>query len=309
MSALPDGHLACLACGVAAEPVGPVVWATSMGREGTPPTVASQESRTGFTTCPACAALDVRAAALVAANPRLARQIGDERTAAYRVVCALYALAVLHGPDAAVAAEHELGLLLRHLTVPGAQARWLARFSPVMTADASPTTCSPAPWAHVQDKQGLHTGYGAVLRERTAAAAPPVDLAPPGPLAGCLMCGVGSLRVPAVAVARAGGYEAATRAVWTAKRARPESLGGRPEPQPVSGDLCPACCDAAEQSGALGWQALERAVAEHLRRTGQAEQARRLRADSPGIVAWAVSGRQEPNGTPWEHLGALLDRL
>lgn len=81
----------------------------------------------------------------MAEHPDIAWRIGDETIATSRVECALYALAVLRGADEAMTAEHDLAAMLRHLTVPGAQARWLTRFSPVAAAHSKPGTCSPYP--------------------------------------------------------------------------------------------------------------------------------------------------------------------
>ena len=317
---LPEGFLACAGCGVAVAVDSPgteVVRALALRREGTPNTVGGQEVEVELAVCRTCRALRRHALALARAHPRLTKRIGSQEVAADRLLNALYAVAVSRGADAALTlevGEVELHALLAHLTVPGAQARWLARFSPVLAKDANPSTCSPYPWAHVKvgARAALRSAHAAVLRERVAAGAPPVDLSPPGPLAGCLVCGVASVRVTALEVARAGGREAAALGVWTGMRALPQALGGRPGPEPLSGDLCPACAAAVQAVGSVGPSAMERSLTAHLRATGREQEGSRLRSgEVSGLVTWgalvdAAQRRGQPapeaNSRPWDHV-------
>jgi hypothetical protein len=81
-------------------------------------------------------------------------------------------------PHPTEVSEVEALALIRHLTIPGANARWASRLAPIMAAGAGPNTCSPSAWAHVKmgRRATLSDGYAAVLRERVAASAPPVKM-------------------------------------------------------------------------------------------------------------------------------------
>lgn len=120
----------------------------------------------------------------------------------------------------------------------------------------------------VGQRGDLRSGYAALLKERVAASASSVCLAPPRPEpqgqdiaapGGCLFCGVAAVEVPAVQVARSGGREQAARGVWTSRRVSISSLG-RWGPEYVVGFTCPACSAAIETVGSVGPTSLERAL-------------------------------------------------
>ncbi|KRC89493.1 hypothetical protein ASE25_07810 [Terrabacter sp. Root85] len=324
---LPEGHLACLACGVAVAEGPKVVTVETLGRADQPPAAPGGTPRGGplsFVRCASCARIASEAEQIVDANPGLAARLGPD-TARHRVECALLALEVIGKP-----APPRVDLMLRHLSVPGAQVRWVARFVPLIEAGASPATCSPYRWAHVRlgARAQLRQAYGAMLAEMVAATAPDVRLAPPFPpfpqragevfaIHGCLMCGVEAQTLPAQEVSRLGGHKAAASRVWEPKRASVGSLGGRASPDYLVGHLCAPCAAAVEHVGAMGPSAMERALTEHLRATGRGEEADRLSlGDVQGLIGWgALSHRAHRRGekplagsrTPWEHVG--LDHL
>jgi len=301
---LPAGHLACLACGIAvpASRDGLVV-AEAIAREGQPPRAprpgATTVLRTEFLRCDACADRLEVVHRLLDAHPRIRLRLGDD-TAEHQMECALLALAVLGHAASEDTPEAVLLSLLRHLTPPGAAARWLARFAPVVVAGAAPGTCSPYPWAHIRHglRQQLREGYAAVLRDRVAANAPPVRLPPPEieedsgavPVSGgCLLCGVDAVALPASRVAVLGGREEAQREVWRRlTAASPASLGGV-GPDRITGHVCPACADALNWVGSIGPTAMKRALIEHLRAAGSEDEADRLReGEIEGLVGWGA---------------------
>lgn len=279
---LPPGRLACRACGVACPEGGEVIEVDVLGREGVPAMVRAKEARLAFGCCQACAGLHRRAAELVAEHPAIARRIGDTSNAVHRVECALYGLAVLSGAEAATDATVELAAMLRHLTVPGAHARWVARFTPIMATEARRNSCSPYPWAHVglAQRRALRLDYSTLLREQVARTAPPRRVPVPAPSVACLMCGVGAVLVSALDVAR-------DVPVWREKG---------------SGHLCPVCFSAVEYVGALGPTAMEQALVRHL--TG-GPSTRFGVVTLDGLQGWAALGTTRPNNTPWEHVTHL----
>ncbi len=272
---LPEGHLACLACGVAVAEGPEVVTVETLGRADQPPAAPGGAPRGGplsFVRCASCVALAAHAEQIVADHPALAGRLGPD-TARHRVECALLALEVLGKP-----APPRVDLVLRHLSVPGAGVRWVARFVPLIEADASPATCSPYPWAHVRlgVRAQLRGAYGAVLHEMVAATAPDVRLAPPFPpfpqragevfaIYGCLLCGVEAQTLPAGEVSRLGGHRVAASRVWTPKRTSVGSFGGRPSPEYLVGHLCAPCAAAVEHVAAMSPTAMERSLGQPLR--------------------------------------------
>jgi hypothetical protein len=275
---------------------------------------------------------------LLAEHPRVRDRLGGADAALHRVESALYALAVLGRPvppPGRPMAPEELGALLRHLSAPGAAARWLLRFTPIRARDARPGTCSPRPWAHVRLslRATLREGYAAVLRERVTLSAPPLRIPPPAltprdlagspgteavaALGACLLCGIAAVTLPAAHVAREGGRAAAASSVWRLLAASPATLGGRAVPARVVGHTCPDCTEALRSAGAVGHEAILRAVVAHLTRTGRDDDADRLTLTAsgaysvPGLVGWGAlahsAHRREkvqppPNAKPWAHL-------
>jgi hypothetical protein len=333
--ALASGWLACLSCGqavlrnAAAEttPAGAPIVLETYGRHGAQPTARPHSAEVVLTRCQVCADRLQMAERVVDSRPRLAARFGPDN-AVHRLSCALDGLAAL-GYDPATATktavvpgEAEVLALIRHLTVPGAQSRWASRLVPFLAADADLRTCSPSAWAHVKlgQRRELRTGYAALLAERVARNAPPINLAPP-PVpatevylgqrlvtpAACLFCGIGQQSVPAVEVEQAGGRIAAAQQVWTRHTITPGQMGGALSPEALVGHLCRVCAAAVRHVGSIGPDALERALVAHL----APQQIGMLGYDNlrvPGLVGWAVlavTRQAPPNTRPWEHLRDL----
>ena len=329
--ALPPGpHLACHQCGIAVlqSPGTEPVVADAFSRADEPPRAPRPTSspawslRSEFGQCPACLARGEVADALLSAHPQVRARLGS--IAREQVANALAALAILgHDLDASALSEEGLMSLLRHLTAEGSCARWLARYAPVLGADAYPGTCNPYPWAHVRGvaRLQLRGAYGAVLADRVARSGAPVLVSPPDLetasaaltlTAGCLLCGVGSVRLPAATVLSFGGRRSAARGVWLPLTTTPSSLGGPASPDRIAGFACPSCADAVDLEGAVGPTAMERALIAHLQATGREDDATVLASvDVDGLAGWGAlrfveqrAGRPPlpPNAVPWGHV-------
>jgi hypothetical protein len=186
--------------------------------------------------------------------------------------------APIKNPHPTELSEPEALALIRHLAIPGSAARWSARFTPYLAADASTGTCAPSSWAQVRmgQRQALRTGYAAVLRERIAASAPAVKVSPPpidkddighneAPVAGgCLLCGIKQQTLPAKAVEQLGGRSSSASQIWAMWKITPEQMGGKARPVTLVGFLCKIYSAAVTQVGALGPTALERALVAHI---------------------------------------------
>lgn len=282
-----------------------------------------------LTRCDDCHEMHRRAQAIVKAHPGLAGRRGPD-LAVEGVESVLVALGLLGapllGPEVA---DRDLGLHLRHLDQAGSSVAWQGR--------AVAGMCNSYPFAHVRlsERRRLRAAYAGLLRERVALTAPPVKVPPPRPepgpastisaAGGCLMCGLAAQTLPADAVARLGGADAAAREVWTAKWvSSAAALGGRPSPAPISGHLCRVCAEAAEAAGALGPTALTLALISALAPNAAArldpDPMDRLALGPGQLRGWgalvADAARSQlpappPGRTPWAHLGtpAELDRL
>lgn len=336
----PD-DLACAACGVTVRgplDIASVTWDDPTSAE-LPGGVLSNTSAglpaEPLTTCEECAARrhlahDLSARLLPTGLAMGGVRYGPEH-AAELVAAALDVLAALGAPAPSPArlTRDELVIIVRRLAPLGTALGWSSRFAPVRAADARPGTAAPRPWGHVREstRLGLRRAYVHAMADRLALSAPPVALAPP-PLppsrslpvpGGCLVCGVASVSLPAVQVARAGGREAAARDVWHyASSVAPDSLGGRAGPTRLSGHTCPPCAEAVAHAGAWGPSARERALLVALGLASRWSEG----ADAlAGAVGWAglfadaarrSAPLPEPNLTPWAHLGdldELRDRL
>jgi hypothetical protein len=327
--ALPPGHRACLWCGISvlAGAQAPVV-ADAFSQADQPPRAVRPTSaptwsmRTEFEQCPACLARLAVADALLDAYPHVRARLGS--VASQQVGNALAALAILgHDLDASALSESGLTSLLRHLAEQGSMARWQARFSPVLAGDAVGGTCNPYPFAHVRGVARLHLreGYGAMLASRVSRSAGPAALAPPSPEAAtaavlvgsaCLLCGVGSVILPAATVLSLGGRKAAARSVWRPLLSTPASLGGPGSAERIAGHTCPDCTDALDAEGAVGPSAMERALVAHLRATGREDEATVLASvDVDGLAGWGAvaylarrrgEASLSANRLAWEHV-------
>ncbi len=326
---LPPDWLACADCGIAtpAPPQGSplLVTATTHARAGDYPGLTSPPPvDVTFTRCDACRARADLAGVLLDAHPRITHSIGSPSVAEHRLGSALVGLAAISRPepDPATATDLDLRRLLAHLSGPGALARWSARYSPVLALDARLSTAAAHPFAHVTPEQraALGTGWAACLNERQAAAAPAIDVplalsrtsAMHEALTGCLLCGVASVRVSAVEVARARGVQAVARQVWSSAAVSLTSLGARRSPALLVGRICPACSRAVEHAESIGPTALLIALSEHLRPGHAITRHLAQSLDVPGLVGWAALAIEgwPPNATPWAHVSpASLARI
>jgi hypothetical protein len=333
---LQDGFLSCRTCGIAVQRPGDV--ADEIRTEAAYPeesaAVSAQNplriadrSRTtlSFALCPAHRRTQELAEQLVdTSNHPIYRE---------RMACALDALSFV-APQTVEHMAHldreGLTALVRHLAQLGQTARWVSRFSPVITPGADPQTCCRYAWAHlgIGLRSDLRGGYAKLLKERASRSAPAVPITPPRvtdrgagsnlviPVENaCLFCGLGHQLVPAVEVAQLGRLGAA-RQLWTPLRCSATSLGEQSSLE-LSGHLCRVCADAADHVHSIGPSALERSLTSHLRPDLVPKLDGWNQVTMSGLVGWAAlvaraqqgssSGQPAPkaNARAWEHLGDL----
>lgn len=173
-------------------------------------------------------------------------------------------------------------------------------------APATAGEVAPYRFAYLPESRmaAVRSAYGGYLHERAMRSAPDVKLAPPAGR-GCLLCGVGTVAVPAASVARMGRV-AMLAATWRSLSTTVTELG-RTSPDRANGHLCPMCAEAFESVGAVGPGLLARALVAHLRSTGAEQVAKAVEyADTDDrirLVGWgALIGDPPPNERPWEHL-------
>lgn len=273
---LARGHLACEGCGVAH--AGEVV--------GSVPVDPAGRIAAHYTRCGECQRIHDQAAATA-----LADGVDFRRT-----LNGLYALAVVgHEPQSAVTP------LLPWLQVVGSVVSWMDPEAPSLDL------CNPYPWAHVSlgQRAQIREAFLLALRSRVRLGASSLYLAPPWGRA-CLFCGIGALPMAPIEVVRQGGREKAAHAIWRRILTLPTSLGGH-GPDLVDGFLCPPCSEAADVTGAIGVRARARAFEQHVRATGTAAEANRVRAildqyDQISLPGWAALGTSSPNREPWVHI-------
>jgi hypothetical protein len=312
---LPPDALACIDCGV------PV----TLDAVGAKPIVVTTTKALARTVvdvevlrCGACQQVSDVATAAIERMPLLAAKMGTEG-AAHRLSSALLALVLLGRPVPDDLSDRAAVMsLIRHLSIPGASARWVTRLAPVLTV--SPTACGTAPWSHVSEEllSTARSAYAAMLAERVAAKAPPVVLAPPNApdpdlARGCLYCGVGALAVAADEAARAGGTESARWIAWQPiSILTPSSIGAPASAEPVRGWLCPRCAAVVEDMAVVGQSSMEKALRAHLAEVGRTDDLRRITGgELSQLASWAGfvllqrrRGRPvpRPNREPWGHL-------
>lgn len=319
---LPEGHLACQVCGQAVHSKGDDGQTFAIEkREGQPtfrprngPPVAA--GAVTVTMCADCRDRRDRAEQITDAHRTwLSRRYRDQSLATAELARALDAAAMvgLDVPDEPSRAD--IDALLHHLATVGDDMSWLSRFWPVARADADVDSCAARPWSHVTPRQRRRVRALAanVLAERIAPGRPPQPVAPPYGDA-CLMCGVGSVQVPAGRVARLGGPKSAARSVWRKVVVSPHSLrasGG----STIDGFVCPACAKGIDNAGgSVGPTALELALIGSV--APDLLSGPRVRANRDGlvggIVGWAALRTATPNQRPWQHMGdarALRSRI
>lgn len=298
---LTAGRIACAWCGMSAprpasaEEFRDIDVTSHAGR-------VLSTSRVEMTRCVGCADRRADADVLVASHPTLAGAHGPDK-ALGMAEGVLAALALLGRPPVAEEiSDNDLGLLVRHLSLPGRSLAWRHQ--------ATRGQANPYPFAHVTltARAQLRTAYAAMLAEQVAQQSPPVRLAP-AVGEGCLLCGVDGVSMPAGQVQRHGGREVATIAVWRNLTAPTEALGGPSSPESITGQVCPPCSAALDSVGSVGPSALERALVAHLSRSGRTADAERVQAAISGgglvgLVGWAgLPAPRVANREPWAHLG------
>lgn len=311
---LRDGQLACEHCGVAVDEPAHVVThhALLTPREGVdggpfPPRAVPGTVPLRFAVCEPCHAVQTRASELVKAHPHLVQTWG-RIVAAERLTAALLAVGAVERELIELDAGSLYSLILM-LGLEGGVLTYSRRYGAVESVRATVKDAASEPWSHTtgRDRLGVVLKYLVWRRMEAVRNDPPVPVAPPAGDAGCLLCGLAHVEVPAPAVVRYGPKEAAGR-VWTPRTATVSSLRGQghshAQGQSVSGHLCPACEAATQDVGALGISTVERAFAAHLSATGTARSVAALedvRAGvTAGVHAWALS--DAPAGAPWAHL-------
>lgn len=124
----------------------------------------------------------------------------------------------------------------------------------------------------------MQKANAALLHEQIARSAPARRVSAPS--TACLMCGIASVLVSALDLAR--GVQ-----VWW---------------ESGTGHLCPACSAAVEHVGALGPTAIERALILHLTGTAPSGWGD---VSLDGLVGWVALSTARPNSSPWEHVAGL----
>ena len=120
----------------------------------------------------------------------------------------------------------DLGFAVPRLLAPGG-----LRF--VTPTSVTKDLCNPWPFAHVTlaQRQGLRSGYAALLADRVALTRPPVRVECPS--VACAMCGIPAVERSAIEVARRGGLAVVQGLAW------------QPVNSPrLTGQLCPTCQEA-----------------------------------------------------------------
>lgn len=307
MTATPlrPGELPCAACGVAVSgPHDPsleeVATGVRPGARGS--TSALRNNLLGndlqmvFTRCSTCAAIRGTAADLLAAFPNESARIGARAIAIHRLEVALDALDALGITEAATIDDLTAGgmrirTLMEYLTHAGGAARWISKFAPRMEKDARVSTASSGRWAHVTGDQraALRRAYADLLHARIQR---PVDFACPSeegePSEGCILCGVATWRALPSQIDH----------IWTERSSTSQALGGRPSVDRVYGYSCPRCERAIQHAGAVGDRAMQLSLLDLL---GVGAMSARV-TELEGLIAWAVTSRTAPNGTPWDHV-------
>ena len=293
--ALPDGALVCRSCGRAVKRPDPARTETlrifgPAFASATARGIPASPFEMPVTRCDDCSARRAGAQALLNDHPRIARAHGS--VALDRLDAALAALDLggLLGRGKMLAdltaTDDRLQDLIGRLASLGAAASWGAR---------GVTTASPKRWSHVPAElaEDIRTEQARLVRRLVEF---PFPFSPPGSstgaVAGCLLCGVGSLKV----------RESDALAAWGDEfRIDPGVVGGRPRPEPVTGHLCPKCRSSLSGVGAVGMPAVERAMLAHF---GYAVTVGRSLDFHNNLRAWvALRPGTAPNATPWAHLG------
>lgn len=297
------------------EKILPFGYASPVMREGQPLVTVE------MATCPACAERHEQAHQIIGQHPGIAARLGPD-TAVHQMSAALDGLAAIgRSPSAGLLEDLESNEpmtwhMLSTLRDAGVGARWLSRFAPYAEQDAATGQAASAPWAHVSEetRAALRDGYGRVLAYGLARDEEDQEVTPPRRSRFCLLCGIGSVTVPAARVVVLGGMAEARERLWTERSVSTHTLGGPSSgSRQLTGHICHSCESAVNHVGAIGQAAMSRSYAEHLRSQGRTVEARSLVAADdlgriPGLVGHGVRG-ERPNRERWSHLRLDPDLL
>ncbi|KAB2806927.1 hypothetical protein F9L07_28235 [Pimelobacter simplex] len=279
---LPKGLLACEGCGIAHD--GPAILAIPRSRtyvnakgEAVEKPIAPLE----YTRCPDCTRLNDVAG-------------GDERTRN-----SLYALAVVQVP-----APEDPTPLVQWMGTIGGLVSWLNPGEP------SAEHCNPYPWAHVSlgHRRKIKEAYLLAMRSRIDIKAAPLDLPPPWGGA-CLFCGIGTVPMAPLEVARRGGREYAAQMIWQGVTAQAKAFGAKGR-EILDGFVCPTCAEVGNREVSVS-RACAKAFEEHAQRNGirvPTDLFNLYENGHPVVVpGWASLGRITPNAEPWQHVTLVIE--
>jgi hypothetical protein len=247
-------------------------------------------------TCPRCAASHELAERIIDAHPAWAAARGERWYGLNLIRAALVALDVVGGVQEGFVKQFLLGkerhfqMVIEFLDLLGAGARYSSRFIPVTKLVANPARLSSERFDFLtaEERQRLSAAFVSLLfalRDKEGFVPPPDGR-------GCLLCGVGHVWALA----------SKSREIWGDPwQAVPATLGGKGQPDPIVGFLCPACGSVAERHRALGMAVLEESFIEFLAvDRGGIPLGNDVRID--GLRAWCTLPEgTPPNRTPWAH--------
>lgn len=303
---LREGKLPCMACGIAVSAADPERVETleiHLGnrragfREDGYEVFYQNSIEAEVTRCETCQLIHLSAADMLRANPDVRGAIGSPEIAQYRLGLALSALDALGVTDPRVIDQHtrsaaELRRLIAHMAVPGGVALWTQHAIRAIGAKALDTPASATRWAHLtaEDRATLNAARVQMFRERTEKPKPLGVTDDHGRPAGCMLCGVATVDVLPSLAAYA----------WVKIKADAETIGGRPQPEPIEGALCPRCDRAIDQARGVGQSAMRLSILDFL----GANFGPRWETAAPdfGVVGWAVLRGVKPNAEPWDHI-------
>lgn len=299
------GTLPCVACGIAvpaevedAEPLEVAAGTLRGSYVGNGHYREFHASRAyPVTRCARCGAARATAAALLGAYPDVRRSIGSPDIALYQAESAFLGLDVIgaagpHRHTRGQMSRTEFTRLIYSLRQPGAAARWAHH---VLTRrgdevrDAAPNATR---WAHLTSAQmrPLHEAHVQLNADKVMKPRGIVPLDENGGETACMLCGVGSWEA----------LPGHARDVWRAMSADSDTLGGRVQPEPIDGVVCPRCDRAIDAAHGVGQSAMRASVLEYL----GADFGPRWETTAPdfGLVAWGVLHGRQPNREPWDHI-------
>lgn len=267
----PAGHLPCEGCGVAHD--GPAILSLPVRPDG--------RFSAEFTRCPDCERLNDLA-------------MGDERTRN-----SLYALAAVNVP-----APKDPTPLVPWMQAIASRVSWLNPENPIRG------WCNPYPWAHVSlgYRRQIKEAYLLAMRSRIGLKAAPLDLPPPWGGA-CLFCGIASVPMAPLEVARRGGRERAAQTIWQGVTAQAKAFGAT-GPDLIDGFVCPTCSEVGSREASVS-RACAKAFEEHAQRNGLRVPTDLFDLYVDGhpvtVPGWASLGKITPNAEPWQHITLVIE--